>query len=173
MTDTHRHAVILVGHGSAAKDTPRAKVARLRTLEGERRRVPGAPMTEEERTLDHEVRHWPRTPHNDPYAAGVEDLAGRLRARVGRLVVAYNEFCAPSIEEAVEVLAAEGITHVTLVTTMVTPGGVHAEVEIPESLAELRIRHPKLTLTFAWPFNLDAVAALLATTACAHGHPVG
>jgi sirohydrochlorin cobaltochelatase len=163
-------ALVLVGHGAAAKDTPRAKVGRLRTLEAERRRAPGTPMSEEESALDHEVRHWPRTRDNDPYAAGIEELAAQLRPRVGRLVVAYNEFCAPSIPEAVGALLAEGVTHVTLITTMVTPGGVHAEVEIPEEVAELRARFPDASIVFAWPFDLEAVADLLASTAQRHGH---
>lgn len=166
-----KHAVILVGHGAAAKDTPRAMVGRLRTLEAERRRIPGSPLTEEERGLDHQVRHWPRTPESDPYAAGIEELAARLRPRAGRVVVAYNEFCAPSIHEAVVALVAEGVTHLTLITTMVTPGGVHAEMEIPEEVAELRARFPEAHIAFAWPFDLDAVAELLASTAKRHGHP--
>lgn len=122
-------------------------------------------MSDEERALDHEVRRWPRTKENDPYAAGIEALAAKLRPRVGRLVVAYNEFCAPSIPEAVEALVADGVEHVTLITTMVTPGGVHAEVEIPEEVEELRARFPHVRIAFAWPFDLDAVADLLASTA--------
>jgi sirohydrochlorin cobaltochelatase len=39
---------------------------------------------------------------------------------------------------------------------------VHAEVEIPEALARLRAEHPSVTLRYAWPFDLAAVARLLA-----------
>lgn len=120
-------------------------------------------MTDEERALDEQVRAWPRTDETDPYRAGMERLATALRARVeGHLVVAYNEFCAPSLEQAVEALAGQGYTIIDVIPSMLTPGGVHAEVEIPEAIAELSARLPQLRLSYAWPFELDKVAALLA-----------
>lgn len=157
--------VVLVGHGSVASDVPRPLVQRLRALEAARRAI-GAPMSTEETELDARVRGWPRTPETDPYQAGMEAIAERLRARVGRVVVAFNEFCAPSLEDAVSALAREGVRDVTVVTTMLTPGGVHSEVEIPESLRALAAAHPALHIRYAWPFDLDAVADLLAR-ACA------
>jgi sirohydrochlorin cobaltochelatase len=45
---------------------------------------------------------------------------------------------------------------------MLTPGGVHSEIEIPETLAALRARLPEVELHYAWPFHADAVADLLA-----------
>jgi sirohydrochlorin cobaltochelatase len=45
---------------------------------------------------------------------------------------------------------------------MLTPGGVHSEVEIPTALGELRRTHPSVRFDYAWPFDLDAVARLLA-----------
>lgn len=161
-------AVVLVGHGAAASDAPRPLLQRLKALEGARRAHAGT-MTEEERDLDQILRHWPRTPATDPYQAGMGAIAERLRALVGRVVVAYNEFCAPSLEEALEALAAEGIREITVVTTMMTPGGVHAEIEIPEALRAFSRQHPDVQVHYAWPFDLDGVAALLARTATAGG----
>lgn len=154
-------AIVLVGHGSVASDVPRPLVHRLRALEAERR-TSGAPMSPEEIELDHRVRRWSRTPETDPYKAGMDAIAERLRARAGRVVVAYNEFCAPSLEEAVAALVAEGVADITVVTTMLTPGGVHSEVEIPESVRALQGAHPAVRIRYAWPFDLDAVAGLLA-----------
>ncbi len=156
--------MVLVGHGAAASDTPRALVSRLKALEGERR-ARRSPMTDEERELDAKIRHWPRTATTDRYQAGMEAIAARLRARVARVVVAYNEFCAPSLEQAVEQLVAGGERHVTVVTTMLTPGGVHAEEEIPESIEALRLAHPGVRIDYAWPFDLEAVAHLFANAA--------
>jgi sirohydrochlorin cobaltochelatase len=79
-----------------------------------------------------------------------------------RLVVAYNEFAAPTLEHAVEALTADGATSIAIVPSMLTPGGVHSEVEIPETIARLRKAHSALTLRYVWPFDLDAVARLLA-----------
>jgi sirohydrochlorin cobaltochelatase len=156
-------AVVLVGHGAVPSDCPRDLVTRLKALEG-RRRATGGPMSDEEAELDARIRSWPRTADTDPYGAGLEAVAARLRPLLGsaRLVVAYNEFAAPTLEQAVEALAADGATAIAIVPSMLTPGGVHSEVEIPETIARLRTAHPRLALRYVWPFDLDAVARLLA-----------
>jgi sirohydrochlorin cobaltochelatase len=78
------------------------------------------------------------------------------------LALAYNEFCAPTLEESVEELIKKGATHITVTTTMFTPGGAHSEVEIPEILDSLRPRHPEIELRYAWPFDLRVIAKILA-----------
>ena len=91
-------------------------------------------------------------------------MAARLRAQLdGALfAVAYNEFCAPTLEESVEELIKKGATEITVTTTMFTPGGSHSEVEIPEILEQLRPQHPHVVLRYAWPFDLNLVANTLA-----------
>jgi sirohydrochlorin cobaltochelatase len=157
--------VILVGHGAPPRDAPKELVSKLKSLEAQRR-ARKLPMGEEERTLDDRLRAWPRTAENDPYRVGVERLGDALRGRLGdreKVVVAYNEFCAPSLEEAMANAARDGVTHVTIVPTMLTPGGVHSEEEIPEVIEAMRAALPTLEIVYAWPFDLDAVAALLAS----------
>ncbi len=158
-------AIVVVGHGAPPSDVPRDLVMRLKALEG-RRRAAGSPMGDEERELDSKVRQWPRSVETDPYAAGVENLAEAVRrASPGvRVAVAFNEFCAPSLEQAVEQLYAEGVREIDVVPTMFTQGGVHSEIEIPETLEALRRDHPDLMLHYAWPFDADAIASLLLAT---------
>ena len=163
-------AVILVGHGGVPRDMPRELVRRLKALEGQRAAhgdMPGA----EELALDRQIREWPRTATTDPYRAGIEALAAALRPRLRgrRLVVAYNEFCAPSLEAAVDELVADGVRSITVVPTMLTPGGSHSEIDIPEALAALRARHDGVTLRYAWPVDVDLLAEMLAAhlEACA------
>jgi len=61
------------------------------------------------------------------------------------------------------VLLVNAITlRITVVPSMLTPGGVHSEIEIPEALAALRTRFPDVELRYAWPFDAAAVADLLA-----------
>ena len=67
-----RRAVVLVGHGGLPRDYPRERLMQLRALEG-RRRASGAAPLPEEVALAAELRHWPRTPANDPYRAGLEE----------------------------------------------------------------------------------------------------
>jgi sirohydrochlorin cobaltochelatase len=158
----HR-AVVLVGHGGVPADFPRADLTRLKALEGRRNATGGEP-SDEERALDAKIRSWPRTPENDPYQAGFEKLAAALAPKLGgaTLHVAYNELCAPTVEQAVEEAIARGARTVTVVPSMITPGGVHSEVEIPHALEALRPRFAGVTIRYAWPFDLDVVGEMLA-----------
>lgn len=155
--------VILVGHGGIPKGCPQELVTKLKRLEAQRRAAK-LPPSPEEIELDSKIRRWPRTPETDPYESGLEAVAARLRTCLGGVLfaVAYNEFCAPTLEESVEELIKKGATHITVVTTMFTPGGSHSEVEIPEILDHLRPRYPGVELRYAWPFDLNLVASTLA-----------
>jgi len=159
----NQKAVILVGHGGLPKDCPREIIQQFKQLERERK-TSGKPASSEERDLESRIREWPRTPENDPYKAGLEQLAERLEPLLAGapLVLAYNEFCAPTVEDAVADLAVRGVTHITVVPTMLTPGGSHSEIEIPEILDDLRTRHPALEIRYAWPTDLDLLAGMLA-----------
>jgi len=154
---------VLVGHGGIPKDYPAELVTKLKRLESQRRAA-GTPKSIEELELDSKIRRWPRTAETDPYRLGLEAVAEALRPQLNGalLVVAYNEYCAPTLEESVEQLIKKGATHITVATTMLTPGGSHSEVEIPEILDELRPRHPGIELRYAWPFDLQLVAKTLA-----------
>lgn len=155
--------VVLVGHGGIPKDCPSELVTKLKRMEAQRR-AEGTPKSIEEHELDSKIRHWPRTASTDPYQFGLEAVAAALRPQLNGalLALAYNEFCSPTLEESVEELIKKGVTHITVATTMFTPGGSHSEVEIPETLDYLRSRHPGIELRYAWPFDLQLVAKTLA-----------
>jgi sirohydrochlorin cobaltochelatase len=159
-----QRGVLLVGHGGIPKDYPREFVTKLKTLEA-RRRASGTEPTAEEVELDRRIRQWPRTRETDPYRAGFEALATHLKGLLDgvHFAIAYNEFCAPTVEEALEEMIQAGITTITVVPSMLTPGGSHSEIEIPESVERLRVRFPHTDIRYAWPFDLPAVATMLAT----------
>ena len=159
---TGKKGVVLVGHGGIPKDCPQDLVTRLKRLEAQRRAAK-LPPSQEELDLDHRIRRWPRTSATDPYQSGLVAVAEALRPHLeGALfAVAYNEFCAPTLEEAVDDLVGKGATQITVLTTMFTPGGSHSELEIPEILEQLRPRHPGVELHYAWPFDLQLVAKTL------------
>jgi sirohydrochlorin cobaltochelatase len=75
----------------------------------------------------------------------------------------FFECCAPTLEESVGALNEKGATHITVATTMFTPGGSHSEIETTEILEQLRKQCPDITLRYAWPFDVDLVATMLAT----------
>jgi sirohydrochlorin cobaltochelatase len=158
-----RTGVVLVGHGAIPKDYPRDQVAHMRALEA-RRRQAGEPPSAEEQELEHRLRHWPRTPQNDPYQAGLVSWIRSLQPLLPdvSLALAYLEFCAPTLEETVECMRIEGISQVLVAPSMLTPGGVHSEVDIPVILERLRRRYPELELRYAWPFDQQLVARMLA-----------
>ena len=111
-----------------------------------------------------------------PIRPDLELLATRLNPLLhgARFSTAYNEFCTPTLSEAIEQQIADGVNDVTVISTMFTPGGSHSEYEIPEEMAELRQKYPDVTLTYAWPFDLDKVAEMLSEHIKQfQGHPVG
>jgi len=158
-----KHGIILIGHNSIPKECPQELVTKLKRLEGQRRAAK-LPPSAEELELDTKIRQWPRTAETDPYQAGLETVAARLQAHLNGALfaVAYNEFCAPTLEESVEALINQGATRITVATTMFTPGGSHSEVEIPEILDHLRPQYPGVEIRYAWPFDLNLVANTLA-----------
>ena len=158
-----QRGVILVGHGGIPKGCPQDIVTKLKRLEAQRRAAKQPPSAEEIE-LDTKIRQWPRTPETDPYQSGLEAVAAQLRANLGDVLfaLAYNEFCAPTLEESVGHLVKQGATHIIVTTTMFTPGGSHSEVEIPEILEHLRPQYPGVELRYAWPFDLNLVANTLA-----------
>ena len=160
---TEKRGVVLVGHGGIPKDCPQELVTRLKRLEAQRRAAKQPPSAEE-LELDMKIRRWPRTPSTDPYKSGLSAVAAVLRPYLNGVLfaLAYNEFCAPTLEESVADLIKQGATDIIVTTTMFTPGGSHSEVEIPEILNYLRPQYPHIELRYAWPFDLELVANTLA-----------
>ncbi len=157
-----KKGIVLVGHGGIPKDYPADLVSKLKRLEAQRRAA-GQPMSAEELELDTKIRTWPRSPETDPYQAGLEALGAQMKPMVNGALfsLAYNEFCGPTLAEAVEDLITQGAQSITIVSTMFTPGGSHSEYEIPRELEKLREQHLDVTLHYAWPYNLTQVSKML------------
>lgn len=144
-----KRAVILVGHGGVPTDCP-----------------PGlaAAAMRHDAAADAQLRAWPRNDLTDPYRAGLRALLASLKATLpGQDVVeAYNEFCPPTLEAALEAVVGRGARDVTVISTMYTRGGIHSETEIPQLLERQRSLYPGVVIRYAWPFDLSTVASLLA-----------
>lgn len=157
--------IVFIGHGAPATDCPAQWVGELMALEWRADSAASSPEIHERiADLDSKIRDWPRHPGNDPYKAGLEAVAAILKTLLPTSLfsVGYNEFCRPSIGEAVEEVIQKGATRVLVIPSMLTPGGIHSEKDIPRELEKLRGKHPAVTIEYVWPFDTKEVAALLA-----------
>ncbi len=158
--------IVMVMHGVPPNDFPRQELAEFFTLQGRLRRDPGpdkALIMERHSSLADKIRSWPRTPQNDPFHAGSQELAEHLSRQTGYTVlVGYNEFCAPNVNEALEEAARKQAQRIVVVTSMMTRGGEHAEVEIPSLVQSFQTHHPEIETVYAWPFAANTVAQFLA-----------
>jgi sirohydrochlorin cobaltochelatase len=119
--------------------------------------------------LEAKMCTWPRTAQNDPFHAASHALAKKLSVATGfEVVVGFNEFCAPRLGEALDQVAARGAEKVIVVTPMLTPGGEHAEIDIPAAVEQAQQQHPDIEFRYAWPFDIDEVAQFLSTQALRH-----
>ncbi len=148
--------LILVGHGSPPRSYPHERVAEYIGLE-KRVRAGDPTALERFRELDEELRSYPRTPENDPYWYNLTRLAEAVKkaSRFLDVIPAFNEFCRPSLEEAVEEAAKRRPEAIVVVPTMIVRGGEHSEEEIPEKLKEIMERHPGLKIIYAWPYDVE------------------
>jgi sirohydrochlorin cobaltochelatase len=167
-----KRVIVLVMHGVPPSDFPREETREFFRLQGELGDEHGptseAPRPRSEdrrryRELEGKMRAWPRNAENDPYHAGSQRLAEELRRVAGlEIVVAFNEFCGPSVDEALDQAVALGAEEVVAITPMMTAGGEHSEVEIPQALERAKARAPRVRFTYAWPFEAEEVAGFLA-----------
>lgn len=159
--------IVLAMHGAPPRDFPAGEMAEFFGLHAriEQGGVAALPPPARARAeeLDRRVRNWPRTRDNDPFWAASHELAAALHALAGcPVLVAFNEFCAPDLESVFHAAAAEGPDRVIVVTPMLTRGGGHAELEIPEAIARAQAAHPHVPFVYAWPYDTADVARFLA-----------
>lgn len=88
--------------------------------------------------------HGARDPE---WAAPFSRIAARLRAARPGLPVqlAFLELMQPALADAVAGMAADGITHITLVPLFLAQGG-HLKEDLPRLLDDIRRSHPGVTI---------------------------
>jgi len=112
--------------------------------------------------LDSKMCYWPRTRGNDPFYAASMDMARSLSNELGHeVIVGFNEFCAPTLDEAFEKAASLDPVKVIVITPMMTRGGEHAEKDIPQAVELAKQRYPNITFIYAWPFEEQDITRFL------------
>ena len=152
-----KKVIVLVMHGRKPSDFPKEETTEYMTL---RRSKSDLERLDE---LENKIRSWPRTEENDPYFYGSAKIGEELSGKLGLdVIVCFNEFCAPTVEEAIDQAVEASATEITVTTPMVTPGGHHAQEEIPEIIKESQEKYPSVPSSYAWPPKTEKVANFLA-----------
>lgn len=157
--------ILLVMHGIPPSDFPDDERNEFFGLSGRLRRAMGNELNtllERQKHLEEKMRNWPRTMENDPFHAASLELAGHLSEVSGdEVIVAFNEFCAPDVRTALKQVIKNGAERIVVVSTMMTKGGGHAEVEIGECVQQEKKEHPEVEIIYAWPYESREVAKFI------------
>ena len=158
--------VVLVMHGAPPNDLPEPDMAEFFGLQTRLKHTTGAERVALERRrleLDAKIRAWPRTAQNDPFYSGSEELAAHVSKATGcEVILGFNEFCAPSLDDALNQAVARKPEKVIVITPMMTRGGEHSEVDIPAAVQTAQTQHPETPILYVWPFKVSEVAKFLA-----------
>jgi sirohydrochlorin cobaltochelatase len=169
-----RTTIVLAMHGAPPMDFPKQDLGEFFGLHMQLEHAPvepdqASPHRKRYAALEKTMLEWPRDETNDPFYAASHRLAEALRQSTGLdVMVGFNEFCAPSIAQALDQAVDQGADRVLVVTPMMTPGGEHAEIDIPAAIDAARRRHRRIDFRYAWPFDTDDVAAFLAQQVLRH-----
>lgn len=149
-------SVIIVGHGAPASDFPKLKeyfkLHDTHTIEAEQ--------------IENELRNWPRNEKNDPYWVGFLKVIDEFKKKYKNfysVYYAFNEMCAPTIEEALLNAYRDKPDLIIVTSIMFTPGGVHSEKDIPAAIEMFIEEHPDVKVVYAWPYSQEAIAELIYT----------
>lgn len=146
-------SIVIVGHGSVPHDYPRIKEYFEAHIKG----------GDEYEKLEHELLYWPRNEENDPYWAGFMSVINDLKKTNSYHSVhpAFNEMCAPTVEEALNQALEQNPDKIVVVSIMLTPGGGHSEHDIPTAIEMFAEDHPKANIVYAWPYEVSEISNIL------------
>ncbi len=158
--------IVLAMHGAPPNDFPQHETAELFGLHARLEHARGPERAALERRhveLEANMRAWPRTPQNDPFHTGSQELAEHLGRVTGcKVIIGFNEFCAPSLDEALDQAATDAAERIIVITPMMTRGGEHSETDIPAAIRRAKEQHPAIPMLYVWPFDAAEVARFLA-----------
>lgn len=165
--DKPKAVIVLAMHGSPPLDFPKDELTEFMGLHARLGHISQSPVKGPRLRYDQleaKMRAWPRTGQNDPFYAGSQELARHLRQESGlEVIVGFNEFCAPTLDEVLERAAAREAGRIIVITPMMTRGGEHSAVEIPEAIRRAQQRFPAQKIIYAWPFATEDIARFLSS----------
>jgi len=157
--------IVLAMHGAPPSDFPERETGELFGLHARLEHAQGperAALERRQAELDAKMRAWPRTPQNDPFFVGSQELGEHLKRATGcEVILGFNEFCAPTLDGAFD-QAARMADQIVVITPMMTRGGEHSEADIPAAIRRAQGRHLDIPIRYVWPFDMSEVAQFLA-----------
>lgn len=158
--------IILAMHGMPPSDFPQKETLDYFMLHSRLENMPGPPppaMQQQYEELDAKMRNWPRTQDNDSYFYASNELAEEISNQKGyKVIVGFNEFCSPSLDDAFDAASKVGSEKIIVITPMMTRGGEHSEKDIPKAIERAKKKFPRIQFSYVWPFNISKVATFLA-----------
>lgn len=158
--------IVLAMHGMPPNDFPQKETLDYFMLHSRLENMPGLPppkMQQQYEELDRKMRNWPRTKENDQYYLASNEIATVLSNQTShKVVVGFNEFCSPSLDEAFEEAMQLNPEKIIVITPMMTQGGEHSEKDIPEAIERAKKKNPTIRFSYVWPFDISKIAAFLA-----------
>ena len=157
--------ILLAMHGMPPSDFSKQDLAEWGKLHSTLSQIPSAERPAAKKKyaeLDQKLRSWPRSADNDAYFTASYRLAERMKNVSGcEVLVGFNEFCNPSIEDAFRAAGMAGSAHVVVITPMMTRGGSHSESDIPAAIRRAKTKYPQLSIDYVWPFDEGKIAEFL------------
>ena len=155
--------IVLAMHGTPPNDFPKDEAAHFFRLH---RQVHSGEATEALKRrhdeLEDKMRNWPRTSQNDPFFVESHNLGSQLKMETGyEVIVGFNEFCAPSLDDAFDQAVEKGASSIIVVTAMMVGGGKHAEVDIPAAIKRAQIKYPRILFYYVWPYETTSLAQFM------------
>ena len=162
--------IVLAAHGAPPSDFPHPELSEFFKLHAQlesshHAQGNGNALAIQDRyaVLETKLRSWPRNDKNDPFFASSVALGRELERQSGmQVLVGFNEYCAPSLEDSLAWAAKSGADRVIVITPMLTAGGAHAAVDIPVTIKTVQTKNPDVEFIYAWPFEREEVASFLA-----------
>ena len=161
-----RTFVILAAHGSPPNDFPKKEMGEFFMLHAQKEMDRKISDNAETKYIELEsrIRNWQRNSKNDPfYTACLEIAANMEKELLLPVFVGFNEFCAPTINDAIEGAIEQGAEKVVVISPMMTRGGEHTEVDIPGIIKDLQGKYPQVKFIYAYPFLAKEIARFLAS----------
>ncbi|MFX0086303.1 MAG: CbiX/SirB N-terminal domain-containing protein [Candidatus Hodarchaeota archaeon] len=157
--------IVLAMHGAPPRDFPKDEMYELFNLHSKIESKSNDLENELKDRLEYletKMKNWKRNEQNDPYYIGSITIANNLqRITKKKVFVGFNEFCSPTIQEAIKQAIDKGAERIFVVTTMLTRGGDHAENDIPKEIEKAKQKYPNVDIHYIWPLNVPAIAQFL------------